>query len=281
MGGSLALALRRARPDGGDGADAFPAGAALRLIGVDRDASTRAAALAAGAIDVAEDDLAAAVAAADAVVLAVPVRGILALLPRVGAQARPGPLILDLGSSKTVICAAMAALPAAVEPIGGHPMAGSEHIGFAGAQAELFTGRPFVLCPLARTSPAALAGAEGLARATGARPLLASPEAHDRAVAAISHLPYVAAAALVRAVEQATDPLAWTLASSGFRDTTRVAAGSVDVMLDALLTNHEAVLSHLDILVSGLDRLRTALASGDEVVLRAELTAAQRRRAAL
>jgi prephenate dehydrogenase len=267
MGGSLALAWQAA-------------GAPWHVIGVDRSTETLAAAQAGGALAAATIDLAAGVTGADVVVLATPVRTILRLLPEVGRYARPGTLVLDLGSSKVEICAALAELPAGLEPIGGHPMCGREQAGFMAADAKLYRDRPFVLCPLPRTSPDARAQAQRLIMAAGARPLLADPAAHDAAVAAISHLPYAAATALVSAVADSGTVLAWSLAASGFRDTTRVAASNVDVMLDALLTNQHAVLDGLAGLAAQLEFLRAALAAGDEVTLRAYLANAQTRRAA-
>ena len=155
MGGSLALALREACW-------------ADRLIGVDRDAAMLAAAEAAGAIDSGTTDLAAGVVAADVVLLATPVRTILRLLPEVGRHARPGTLMMDLGSTKQQICRVMTGLPDGLEPIGGHPMCGKEVAGFASAEATLFHQRPFVLCPVSRTSSAALELARSLAQAVGA-----------------------------------------------------------------------------------------------------------------
>jgi prephenate dehydrogenase len=274
MGGSLALALRQANKD----SDPLPFHA-YRIIGVARSAETLAAAQAAGAVEATTTDLAEGIAEADIIVLATPVRTILRLLPEVGRYAKPGALVLDLGSTKAQICQAMANLPEHLQPVGGHPMCGKETSGFTAADADLFRGRPFVLCPLPRTSSAALDLARSLACAAGARPVILDPAVHDRAVAAISHLPYVAAVALVHAA--ADDPVAWSLVSSGFRDTTRVAVCDVDMMLDILLTNREAVLVWLDAFAGQLAGLRAALDIGDEPGLRAQLAAARAWRADL
>ncbi len=276
MGGSLALALRDHAAT--DDPPPFRPG---RIIGISRNADTLAAAHMAGAVDQGTTDLAIGVADADIIVLATPVRTILRLLPEVGRHARPGALIMDLGSSKAAICAAMSQLPTGLQPVGAHPMCGKETAGFAAAEGGLYRGRPFVLCPLDRTAPAALETARSLALAVGGRPLVLAPQAHDRAVAAISHLPYVAAAALVAAVDAAGDPLAWNLAASGFRDTTRVAASDVEMMLDILLTNRPAVLEWLDRFVGRLADLRAALAAEDEARLRTQLLAVQARRQSL
>jgi prephenate dehydrogenase len=273
MGGSLALALRRA-------------GWAREIVGVSRNSATLAAALDAGALDRSAATLADGVRDADVIVLATPVRTLLAQLDEVGAcanagGAQPDAVVLDLGSAKAAVCAAMARLPEGLQPVGGHPMCGKETGGFASADADLYGGKTFVLCPLERTSAAALETARALAEAAGSRALILDPAAHDRAVAAISHLPYLAAAGLVNAVAAGNDPLAWALAASGFRDTTRVAASDPDMFLDILLTNRAAVLAWLDGFAAEMGALRGALAAGDEAALREMLAAASALRGGL
>jgi prephenate dehydrogenase len=265
MGGSLALALRAARW-------------ADRVVGIDRDAAMLAAAEAAAAIDAGTTDLAAGIAAADVVLLATPVRTILRLLPEVGRRARSGALIMDLGSTKQQICRAMIGLPEGLEPVGGHPMCGKEVAGFASAEATLFVQRPFVLCPVSRTAPAALELARSLALAVGARPVVLDPAIHDRAVGAISHLPYALAVTLMSIVNAGRTPAAWSLAAGGFRDTSRVAGSDVSMMLDILLTNREAVLGWLDAFAVPLAELRSELDRADEAALRERLTAARENR---
>ena len=269
MGGSLAQALRQG------------AGRPARILAVNRGQAALRSALAGGAIDRGTTDLGEGVAAADIVVLSTPVRTILRLLPEVGRQARPGTLVMDMGSSKTQICAAMAELPDHVQAIGGHPLCGKETAGYAAASPDLYRGRPFVLCPLARTQPESVAMAQDLARAIGARPVIVEPAVHDRAVAAISHLPYAVASALARTVALEGDELALSLAASGFRDTSRVAGSDVDMMLDTLLTNRRAVLDWIDAFSGQMEALRAALAADDEASLRSQLEAAREGRAAI
>jgi prephenate dehydrogenase len=269
MGGSLALALRHSRQG------------RARVLAVSRKAEVLAAARSAGAIDKGTSELAEGISEADMIVLSTPVRTIMGLLPEVGNGARPGAIVLDMGSSKSRICAAMNALPPELEPIGGHPMCGKEVSGFAAADAELFRGRPFVLCPLPRTAPDALEQAIRLASDIGAQPVVMDPAVHDRAVAGVSHLPYTAAVALINCVAAANDPVAWSLASSGFRDTTRLGGSEVDMMLDILLTNREPVIDWLGQFSLQLDLLHSALTSGDEGTLRSLLTPARELRARL
>src|SRR5207253_2905896 len=160
--------------------------------------------------------------------------------------------------------AALGALPPQVVAVGGHPMCGKERGGWEAADPAIYRGAPFVLCPTARTTPAALAQATALAQAIGARPLLIEAGRHDAAVAAISHVPYLLAVAGVQAAAEqaATDPLAWELAAGGFRDTTRVAGGEVAMMRDTVLTNRAAVTAHLARVQAALATLQTLIATG-------------------
>ena len=266
IGGSLALALSRR-------------GVAGRVVGVDRDPATRAAALAAGCVAEASADLSF-VSSADVVVLATPVRTILGLLPAVGELARPGAVVVDLGSTKSEVVAAFAQLPDHLQPLGAHPMCGKEAGGFAAADPDLFRNAAFALVPLDRTAPSTLALGESLVRAVGARPIVVDAERHDRLVSLISHLPYVVASALAATVADASDDeLLYQLAAGGYRDTTRVAAKDPAVMLDILMTNRENVVSAARECAERLGGLADLIERGDEAALRARLerAAASRR----
>lgn len=260
MGGSLGLALRTQ-------------GIGQRVWGVARRDVVIQRAVEMGAIDGGTLDLIDGVRGADIVVLATPVRAILEILGRIGPHLKPGCLVIDLGSTKTEIVRAMEQLPPGPQPVGGHPMCGKEMAGIAAAEATLYEGAVFPLVPLERTATEALALAEVLVEAVGATPIILDAERHDRLVAAISHLPYLVAAALVRAAADVAtqDPLAWTLAASGFRDTSRLAASDVTMMLDILVTNRAPVLEMLRRYQEHLDSLTILLAEGDEEGLRATL----------
>ena len=266
MGGSLALALR---------------GRCRELVGVDSSPDVLAVACERGLVKRAAT-LSEAARSCDVLVLAAPVRGILAQLDelrRLRPPARP-PIVLDLGSTKSAIAQAMNDLPPGYDPIGGHPMCGKEVSGLAHAEPGLFQNKVFVLVPLARTSPAALALASALAAAIGARPWVLAPEQHDRLAAVSSHLPYLAAAALVGTAHAAGDDQVWTMAASGFRDTSRLAASDVTMMLDILLTNRIALLETLARYRAELDALMGLLEAGEAEALRAGLTAIQAERRA-
>ncbi|MBC7224020.1 MAG: prephenate dehydrogenase [Anaerolineae bacterium] len=264
MGGSLAAAL-------------VQRGACAEVVGVARRPETCQQAEAKGFVHRATTDLQAGVAAAGLVILATPVRTILRLLPRLGALLAAGTVVLDVGSTKAAICQAMDALPAGLQPVGGHPMCGKEVHGLDAATPDLYEGAPFVLTPLPRTGAEALALARELARAAGAWPLEMPPDRHDRLVAAVSHLPYVLAVVLARLVARAgqEDAEVWDLAASGFRDTSRLAASDVTMMLDILLTNQAPIRTLLADAAEELGRLAALLEAGDEERLREVLAAAQ------
>jgi prephenate dehydrogenase len=264
MGGSLALALR---------------GHCRELVGVDTNAQTAALATAGGVVDRVAD-LETAAANTDVLILAAPVRAILGQIKQLAALPGPGrrTVLIDLGSTKTDIVGAMAALPAAWDALGGHPMCGKEVSGLAHAEATLFQDKVFVLAPLTRTSPEALVLAYELVGVIGARPLRLGAEHHDALAATASHLPYLAAALLVRAAEAAGDEGVWEMAASGFRDTSRLAASDVTMMLDILVTNRPAILDGLGRYRAELDALTALLENGNVDGLAAFLQAAKARR---
>lgn len=267
MGGSLGLALREGE-------------ACREVIGIARRPETGAAALEMGAVDRATGDLLAGVRDADVVVLATPVRVILRQIEQIGPHLQPGTLLIDFGSTKTEIFRAMGRLPDGVQPLGGHPMCGKESSGLAVAEATLYENAPFVLVPLPRTDDWALAMGEALARAIRARPLILPPQRHDRLVAAISHVPYLLAVALMRTTMAVAerDDLVWSIAASGFRDTTRLAASDVTMALDILLTNRRAIAEVITRYRRQLDRLDDLLHVEEEGELRAWLQAAREQR---
>ncbi len=269
MGGSLALALR---------GTADNPRCCRRVIGVVRQVAGLP--LAQGYVDMATTELDA-VAEADIVVLATPARTILRLLPQVAALMRPGALLTDLGSSKAAIVTVMSTLPHSILTVGGHPMCGKESGGLAAADPRLYRSAPFVLCPVPNQLDAAVARATVLAHTVGARPHVLDAARHDRAVAAISHLPYILAVTTVLAAEaqaETSGDLLWQLAAGGFRDTTRVAGGEVAMWTDILLTNRTAVLAQLAQAGAALGTLTAAIEQRDEGGLTALLSTVQRRR---
>jgi prephenate dehydrogenase len=252
MGGSLALALRDV---------------AERIVGVDNQPQTRDYAVRHGIVDDATDDLRVGVMDADVVILAAPVRVIVEMLKRrIGSYLRSNTFLIDIGSTKQDICAAMADLPIGIQAVGGHPMTGKENSGIEFSDKDLYRGRPFVLCPTRRTTPAARLRALGLVDALGAVPIEMEALRHDRVVAAISHLPYLLSAALVATVasEGTKDDAVWQLAAGGFRDMSRLTGSDVRMMGDILSTNTQAVATLLALFRMQLALLEAMLISHDD-----------------
>lgn len=258
MGASLAGALR---------------GKCREVVGVARRLEAVEQAVAQRWIDRGTTELADGMREVHAVVLATPVRTIIRQLEEISLLAPPGCLVMDLGSTKRQIVAAMERLPAHLQPLGGHPMCGKELTGIEAADPTLYHGRTFILTPLARTSQEALALGIALAEAAGARPLVLDAERQDYLVATLSHLPYVIACALVATADATTsaDPAAWQIVASGFRDTSRVAGSDVTMMTDILLTNREHVLAALAAYDAQFHRLMQLVEAGSEDEIRAVL----------
>ena len=258
MGGSLAMALRPFIP---------------HLTLVDHDPDTRAAC--ATLADVVTDTFADGVREATLVILAVPARAIVGLLADLPAIRPDGCAVMDIGSTKSDICAAMADLPPQFDSIGGHPMCGKEISGFAAADADLYRGQTFVLCEHGGTTAVLQQTAVQLIHHIGANPIHLAPDTHDNLVAAISHLPYLASATLMRTAAAMEDERAWTVSASGFRDTSRIAGSDPQMMLDILMTNKTAVLTQLAHFQEMLTAVTTHLQNDDEAALRDWLTRAQ------
>lgn len=260
LGGSVAKAVRAQ-------------GLAREIVGIGRDLARLGPALRDGALDRVTTDLAEGVAGADRILLAAPVLANETLLPRVWQAASPGAVLTDVGSTKRGIAAAADRLAAGrpeIHFVGSHPMAGSEKSGYAVARVDLFQGATVVVTPTESSDAAAAKGVGEFWAALGARVVVLEPAAHDRAVAAISHLPHVAAWALVDAVAR-FEPDALSIAARGFKDTTRIAASDPEVWREILLDNREAVRGSLAAFRGALDDLEALIGSGDGVALTAFL----------
>ncbi len=265
MGGSLAGALR---------------GKCRAVVGVARrDANVREASRS-GLIDWGTTDLAEGVGQADVVVLATPVRVIIRQLAEIGPLLPEGCLLMDLGSTKARIVEEMAQLPAHVQPLGGHPMCGKETSGIEVADAALYQGCTFILCPLPRTLESSLSLGRELAEAAGAHPLVLDGERQDFLAGTVSHLPYLIACALVATADATTsaDAAAWEIVAGGYRDTSRVAGSDVTMMMDILLTNREEVLKAVGVYQAQLAGLARSLEEGDEGRLRDALSTIRQKR---
>ena len=229
-------------------------GRVKRLRGVDSDAATVAAVGNAGLSVEAFSDLGAGVQDADLIVLAAPVCDNIALLQQIPALAGHGAVIADLGSTKREIIDEMDRLPQTLRAVGLHPMCGREVGGFLHAEAALFVDKTIVICSSERSDAFALGLAKELIGALGARAVTMDARSHDRAVAHVSHLPYMLSAALVHASDQALDPSELALAASGFRDSSRLAGSQPQMITDILMTNGQPVLDALEAVLAAAQR---------------------------
>ncbi|HET9689794.1 MAG TPA: prephenate dehydrogenase/arogenate dehydrogenase family protein [Acidimicrobiales bacterium] len=264
IGGSVALGLRSR---------------GWVVTGTDVDAERCRRALAEGVVDVAEPAGCAPAppTGADApqvTVVATPAGAVADAA--LAALAGGAPVVTDVAGVKAPVAAAVA------DPrfVPGHPMAGSEQVGLDGADPDLFVGATWVLTPTAATDPSAYATVAGVVTALGATPLVLAPEVHDRVVAVVSHVPHLTAATLMNlastaAVEHGT---LLRLAAGGFRDMTRIAAGSPAIWPDVVEANREGIVAVLDELIAALGEVRTVVAGADRRGLLERLDRAQQAR---
>jgi prephenate dehydrogenase len=204
--------------------------------------------------DEASTDLPAIVAGADLVIFCVPVGAMKDLAERAVSALKPNALVTDVGSVKSSVVSALEPVFAGRGRfVGSHPMAGSEQTGLRAARADLFESAACMVTPTEFSDPSAVAEVAAFWRDVGCRVSQIAPEAHDELVAAISHLPHLAAAALVNAVaEQCPD--AFEMAGPGFRDTTRVAGGSPEMWTEIFSTNRVAVRKSAEAMIAKLEQ---------------------------
>jgi prephenate dehydrogenase len=188
----------------------------------------------------------------------------------------PGAVVTDAGSVKGPVVAELEVLLGG-RFVGAHPMAGSEKSGIEAARADLFEGALCILTPTDRTHPAALEAVRSLWSSVGCRLTEKDPAVHDRAVGRVSHLPHAVAAVLVHAVEAGGADIG-RLAGGGYRDTTRIAAGSAAMWSEIFLENRPALLEALEDFSGSLEALRAILRSNDAAALEEFLTRAKQAR---
>jgi prephenate dehydrogenase len=264
IGGSVGLALRQR-------------GLAKRIIGIGRRPANLKAAKRVGAVTRTSLDLSRGVAEAELVVVCTPVAQVAAHVKQ-AAQSANGALITDAASSKRQIVAALnGSLPSGTRFVGSHPLAGSEQSGALSARADLFAGRLVVITPTRRTRTADIEAVSCFWESLGAGVVQMTPAAHDHALASTSHAPHAVAYALAASVPKAH----LSLAASGLRDTTRIAASDPELWAQILLSNRSDVLLSLDRFENCLAEVREAIRQGDEARLIKLLAQAKRKRDAL
>jgi prephenate dehydrogenase len=232
MGGSFALALKRA-------------GLVKRVIGYSKSPSTTERARKMGVIDDTAESALLAVSGSDIVLMAVPVSASEATFKAIRHLVEPGVLFMDVGSTKRdVVDAARRVLKERVTSfVPAHPIAGKEVSGVSNADASLYAGRQVIITPLPQTDPDLVQKATDIWSAIGAQVLRMTPENHDAAFAAVSHLPHMLAFAFFNSVaKQPAGRDFLSLAGPGFRDFTRIAASDPEVWRDILMSNREEIL---------------------------------------
>jgi len=255
IGASVALALREQ---------------GWTVSGTDADGVRTREALAAGVIDAVGLD-----PDADLVVVAVPVSSVVDAA-RDALVGCPKATVTDVGSVKAPIVTAVNDS----RFVGGHPMAGSEHDGLKGADANLFQGATWVLTPTEMTETARYAALRATISSIGADVVELPPERHDALVALVSHVPHLTAATLMGIAASSAEEHATLLrlAAGGFRDMTRIAAGHPAIWPDICAENRDAIVAGLDALLAALADVRLAVADSDrpELLRRLELARAAR-----
>jgi prephenate dehydrogenase len=256
IGGSVALGLR----------GRF---LAREVIGLDADPETLTTALGLGVIDQAHVEAGAWLRDADLVILAAPVRALPDLASQMAKFAGPQTVFTDVGSVKAPLLDALSSLPLELRRrfVGGHPMAGSERSGVQHASAGLLENAIWVLTPTPETDPNALEKVRRMVESLGANPVVLEPDAHDRLVATVSHLPYLSALALTRLIarHEDRDGLA-LLAAGGFRDLTRVASGDPRMSRDMIVENRAALREAIQRYRTELEMLEAMLDAPDTLM---------------
>jgi prephenate dehydrogenase len=251
IGGSLGLAVKQRYPR-------------VRVVGCDRKDVLRKA-LRKKAIDVGQSDLRKAVVGADLIVLATPISTILSMLPLIVRFRRRGSIVTDVGSVKAEIVKLAGRLFTEGMFVGGHPMAGVEFSGVDAAHPLLFENAVYILSPAPNTKSDAVRTLSRFLGGIGARVLLLDAGIHDRVASAVSHLPQLAAVALMNTVgrrhEEAHRHL--RLAAGGFRDMTRIASSRYGIWKDIIPHNHRNILHALDLYIATLRRYASKIKRKD------------------
>ncbi|MDR2154746.1 MAG: prephenate dehydrogenase/arogenate dehydrogenase family protein [Burkholderiaceae bacterium] len=252
MGGSFALAAKRA-------------GLVQRVVGYSKSPSTTARARQLGVIDIEASSALLAISGADLVLLAVPVAATESTLKAIRHLLTPATLVMDVGSTKRdVVDAALRALK---ENVGlfvpCHPIAGREVSGVGYADADLYAGRQLIITPIEHTLTSKVEQAAAMWRAIGCNVVHMTPEQHDTAFAAVSHLPHMIAFALMNSITGQTEGETFlSLAGPGFRDFSRIAASDPQIWRDVLIANREKVGAQLQHFQSALAKFKQCIDTG-------------------
>lgn len=250
----------------------------VKTVGFSHRAATRSKARKLGVAHEIADDITAAVADADIVILATPICTFEEVFTQIAGHLPDGCIVTDVGSTKALPHKwAKKLLPAGVNYVGSHPIAGSEQRGVEFARDDMFAGADCILTATKNTDGNSVEKLRKFWLALGSRVSVMDPVKHDKLLANISHLPHVTAAALLNANSEAD----LKMAGKGFIDTSRVASGPANVWTDILVTNADNICRSIAKLSGELKKLQTAIKHKDQKQIEKMLEAARRKRAAL
>ncbi|MFH1387107.1 MAG: prephenate dehydrogenase/arogenate dehydrogenase family protein [bacterium] len=270
IGGSIGLGLKNSElrtPDS-------------RLIGIPRREETIQQAIQMGAIDEGTTDHIKGVIDADIIFICTPINLILPIIKDIIPSLKKGAVVTDVGSSKAeIVSQAEKLMPKGTYFVGGHPMAGKETTKLEAAEADLFKGKKWILTKTSKTSARARGEVGKLVGLLGGEVLEMDLKTHDLVVAAISHMPLAIAAALVNAIaDQPEKDMMAKCASSGFRDTTRIASGDSVLGVDMFMTNKKAVLKMISAFKKAFSNLEKTIKEGEAQKITMELEKAKKTR---
>jgi len=268
IGGSLAAAFKQQSDD-------------YYIIGFNHNLESAHEALNMGIIDRVAETIKDAVAEADVIFIAIPVKMITEYAIQAARYAKHGAIITDVGSTKASIVASIESqMPDGIHFIGGHPMAGSEKSGVKAASPALFKNAHYLLTPTEKTSMTAYKNLHSMLTSIGANVVAIDPQKHDQAVAVISHLPHMVAAVLMNLASKEANHTQniLMLAAGGFKDTTRIAAGSPRMWIDICLENKDAIIYSIDQMIDMLSSLRHIIEEEDRDRIKEFLEQAQKAR---
>lgn len=247
------------------------------IVGIPRREETIAQAIQLGAIDEGTTDHANGVIDADVIFVCTPINLIVPTIKEIAPSLKKGAIVTDVGSSKyEIVSQAEKVMPKGTYFVGGHPMAGKEIVKLEAAEADLFKNKKWVLTKTSKTSQRAMGEVGKLVGLLGGEVIEMETKTHDLVVAAISHMPLAIAAALVNTVaDQPEKDLMAKVASSGFRDTTRIASGDPILGVDMFTTNKKAVLKMISAFKKSLSNLEKTIKAGETQKIVAELEKAK------
>jgi prephenate dehydrogenase len=251
-----------------------------KVVGYDKDLSTMRTAKRLNAVDNITGTIAEGLKIADIIILAVPIRKILKLLPSIYRKAGKHQIILDVGGTKSEMFNVISKINSEACFIGGHPIAGTENMGIHGAQKGLFKKTYFVLTPNMGSGNENISKVKSLIRKLGANPIIMTPTEHDKLIAATSHLPYALSLALMNlAIGESKNSRKFKkLIGGSFKSATRVAMSSPELTLDMCKTNQKEITKIIDKMIAELVLLKKSINNGNETRLKSIINKARKKR---